>query len=647
MLASMNAFRHLPFTAFYVAAILSSPAAAAEQTLAQPSAMGAAVTAPRDIPYPGTIMLTVDASDVVRGIFRTTERIPVAAPGEMVLRYPQWLPGNHAPRGPIDDVAGLRITGGGRLLAWRRDPVDVYAIRVDVPAGAPAIDLAFDYVSPVAGGQGRIVMTQEMLSLQWNLTTFYPAGYYTRGIMVAPIVILPEGWRYGTALEPVVQGASGKVAFKPVDFETLVDSPMIAGRYFRLIELSPKVRLDIVADRPEELASTDAQVTAHRRLIEQAKRLFGAEHYDHYDFLLSISDRMGGIGLEHHRSSEDGVQTGYFARWEEEAARHNLLPHEYTHSWNGKYRRGADLYTPDFATPMRNSLLWVYEGQTQYWGYVLQARSGLVSPDDTLAAYAMIAATLDNRPGRDWRPLIDTTNDPILAARRPEPWPSWQRSEDYYNEGLLIWLDVDMQIRSLSGGRRSLDDFARAFFGMRDGDWGVLTYRFEDVVAALNTIAPYDWGSFLRDRVDNPRPHAPLNWLALGGYRLIYADKPTPYWRMEDKRRHQTDLSYSLGLVIDADKSISQIIWNSPAFAAGLTVGTTVVALDDEAYDASRLVDRIESASKTKKPIELLVKRGDQYRTVSIPYSGGNRYPRLERTGKGPGWLDVLLMPRG
>jgi predicted metalloprotease with PDZ domain len=642
----MVAFYRPILAALLAVVPFSGEAATAENSLAQPMPIDRRIPDARDVPYPGTIGLTVDATDVGRGIFRTTEHIPVFQAGELILRYPQWLPGKHAPRGPIDDVAGLHVMAAGRPLVWKRDPVDVYAIRVDVPARVGSIDLSFDYVSPVAGGQGRIVMTPEMLSLQWNLTAFYPAGYYTRGIMVAPTAVLPDGWRYGTALDPVAPGATGTVAFKPVDFETLVDSPMIAGRYYRLIQLSPKVRLNIVADRPEELVPTDAQIAAHRRLIEQAKRVFGAEHYDHYDFLLSISDRMGGIGLEHHRSSEDGVRSGYFARWGDETARHNLLPHEYTHSWNGKYRRGADLYTPDFATPMRNSLLWVYEGQTQYWGYVLQARSGLVSVEDTLSAYAMIAATLDNRPGRDWRPLIDTTNDPILAARQPEPWQSWQRSEDYYNEGLLIWLDVDMQIRALSGGRRSLDDFARAFFGMRDGDWGVLTYRFEDVVATLGDIAPYDWAAFLRDRVDTPQPRAPLNWLALGGYRLAYADKPTAFWRTEEKRRSQTDLSYSLGLVIDSDKSLSQVIWNSPAFAAGLTVGTIVVALDGEAFDAARLTDRIDSAVVTKRPIELLVKRGDQYRTVSIPYFGGNRYPRLERTGTGPGWLDKLLMAK-
>lgn len=642
----MHHVRFLSTIALSTLILLSTPAQAIENTLAQPLPIEDRLPPARDIAFPGTIALTVDATDVRRGIFRVKEVIPVAAAGEMVLLYPQWLPGNHAPRGPIDDVAGLHVTAGGRPLVWRRDPVNVYAISIAVPAGVSAIELAFDYVSPVAGGQGRVVMTQEMLNLQWNLTAFYPAGYFTRQIMVAPAVVVPEGWSYGVALDPIAPGSMGQVAFKPVDFETLVDSPMIAGRFFRKIDLSSKVRLNIVADRPEELAASDAQIAAHRRLVEQATALFGAEHYDHYDFLLSVSDRMGGIGLEHHRSSEDGTATGYFTHWDDQAARRNLLPHEYTHSWNGKFRRGADLYTPDYAVPMRNSLLWVYEGQTQYWGYVLQARSGLVSAEDTLSAYAMIAASLDTRPGRKWRSLGDTTNDPIVAARRPEPWVSWQRSEDYYSEGLLIWLDTDMQIRTLTRGRRSLDDFARAFFGMRDGDWGVLTYRFEDVVKALNDIAPFDWASFLHDRVDKPQPRAPLGWLAAGGYRLVYRDKPTTYWHSEERRRKQTDLSYSLGMVIDNDKTLSQVLWDGPAFAAGLTTGTTLVALDGEAFDAGRLVDRIADAAKTKQPIELLVKHGDQFRTVSISYFGGNRYPRLERTGPGPAWLDELLKAR-
>ncbi|WP_347270116.1 M61 family metallopeptidase [Rhizorhabdus histidinilytica] len=644
----MHRFPSLPLSVLAFTLAAPVPATAVELSLPQPLPIERQVPAARDIAYPGTIELTVDATDVARGVFRIREQIPVAGAGKLYLLYPQWLPGNHAPRGPIDDIANIAITANGRPLAWKRDPVDVYAIQVDVPAGARSIALSFDYVSPTSSSQGRVVMTGDMLSLQWNLTAFYPAGYFTRRIMVAPSVVLPAGWGYGTALEPASPRTSATVAFQPVNFETLVDSPLLAGRHFRQVQLSPKVRLNVAADHPDELQASTAQIDAHRRLVEQAVKLFGAEHYDHYDFLLSISDRLGGIGLEHQRSSENGVATGYFTRWEEQTARHNLLPHEYVHSWNGKYRRGADLYTPDYSVPMRNSLLWVYEGQTQYWGYVLQARSGLVSPDDTLAYLAMAAAQLDGRPGRQWRPLIDTTNDPIIAARRPQPWTSLQRSEDYYNEGMLVWLDVDMQLRALTGGRRSLDDFARAFFGMRDGDWGTLTYTLDDVVATLNGIAAHDWAGFLRDRVEQARPHAPLDWIAQGGYRLVYSNKPTNFWRIEERRRKVADFSYSLGLVIDSgDRRIEQVIWDSPAFAAGLTNNDSIVALDGESFDGGKLAERIDDATSTRKPIELLVRRGDQYRTVAIPYYGGNRYPRLERTGSGSAWLDMLLKPRG
>ncbi|QEH78469.1 M61 family metallopeptidase [Sphingomonas sp. C8-2] len=644
----MHRFPSLPLSVLAFTLAAPVPATAVELSLPQPLPIERQVPAARDIAYPGTIELTVDATDVARGVFRIREQIPVAGAGKLYLLYPQWLPGNHAPRGPIDDIANIAITANGRPLAWKRDPVDVYAIQVDVPAGARSIALSFDYVSPTSSSQGRVVMTGDMLSLQWNLTAFYPAGYFTRRIMVAPSAVLPAGWGYGTALELASPRTSATVAFQPVNFETLVDSPLLAGRHFRQVQLSPKVRLNVAADHPDELQASTAQIDAHRRLVEQAVKLFGAEHYDHYDFLLSISDRLGGIGLEHQRSSENGVATGYFTRWEEQTARHNLLPHEYVHSWNGKYRRGADLYTPDYSVPMRNSLLWVYEGQTQYWGYVLQARSGLVSPDDTLAYLAMAAAQLDGRPGRQWRPLIDTTNDPIIAARRPQPWTSLQRSEDYYNEGMLVWLDVDMQLRALTGGRRSLDDFARAFFGMRDGDWGTLTYTLDDVVATLNGIAAHDWAGFLRDRVEQARPHAPLDWIAQGGYRLVYSNKPTNFWRIEERRRKVADFSYSLGLVIDSgDRRIEQVIWDSPAFAAGLTNNDSIVALDGESFDGGKLAERIDDATSTRKPIELLVRRGDQYRTVAIPYYGGNRYPRLERTGSGSAWLDMLLKPRG
>lgn len=624
--------------------VLAAPAYAIPRSEPQPIAVPQDVPAPRDIAFPGTIRLTVDATDTAHRIFRVKEEIPVT-PGKLTLLYPQWLPGHHSPRGPIDALASFRFTANGQTIAWRRDTVNVYALHLDIPEGATLLTAEFDYLSPTEPNQGRVTMTPDMVDLQWNLVALYPAGYFTRRIPIEATAILPTGWRYGVALDPMDPAATGRIAFKPVDFETLVDSPMFAGRHVRQEQLSPDVRITIVADTPAELAATPAQIETHRRLVEQATRLFGTQHYDRYEMLLAISDTLGGIGLEHHRSSENGVPPGYFTKWDESTARRNILPHEYTHSWNGKYRRPAGLWTPDYSVPMQNSLLWVYEGQTQYWGYVLQARSGIVSREDTLAAYAMIAALHESRPGRQWRPLVDTTLDPIMAGRKPEPWTSWQRSEDYYNEGLLVWLDADMEIRELTGGKRSLDDFAKRFFGPTDRDWGVSTYNFDDVVAALNAVAPYDWASFLHTRVDQVQPHAPLGWLAKGGYKLVYTAEPTAFWTSNEKARKVTDLSYSLGLTVDKDDTLSQVIWGSPAFEAGLNTGAKLMGLEGKSFDAATLKMAIKEAATSRKPVQLLVKEGDNFRTVAIPYYGGLRYPRLERTGSGPAALDRLLAP--
>lgn len=612
--------------------------------------MPAAMPAPRDIPYPGLIKLTVDATDIDHRIFKVRQTIPVAGPGPLTLLYPQWLPGKHAPRGELDKLAGLVITAGGQRLAWTRDPLDMFAFHVDVPAGIEALEIEFQFLTPTAGDQGRVVMTREMLNLQWNATALYPAGWYARQIMVEPTVVLPPGWKFGVALD--VAGAHGDATtFKPVSFETLVDSPMFAGRYYRQVDLDPggrsPVRLNIVADQPDLLAFTDEQIRRHRELVVQADRLFGARHYDRYDFLLSLTDRMGGIGLEHHRSSENGVEPEYFTSWDRMAPERDLLPHEYTHSWNGKFRRGADLWTPDYATPMRDSLLWVYEGQTQYWGFVLSARSGLLSRQETLDALAGVAATYDSRVGRSWRDLQDTTDDPIIAARRPKAWTSWQRSEDYYSEGQLVWLDVDTLIRERTGGRKSLDDFARGFFGMQDGSFTPLTYQFDDVVAALNAITPYDWATFLKTRLEGHGPGAPLDGLARGGYRLAWGEEPTPYARASESLYKRTDLTWSIGATLGSGGALTAVQWEGPAFKAGLTVGAQVIAVNGEAYSAEKLKTAITAAKGGAAPIELIVKSGDQYRVVRIDWTGGLRYPRLERIAGVPDRLGDILAPRG
>jgi len=603
----------------------------------------------RDVPYPGTIKLTVDASDVTRAIFKVHETVPVAGPGDLVMLYPKWLPGNHSPSGQINKVAGFRATANGRELKWVRDTLDVYAFHVAVPQGVRSIDIDFQYVSPTAENQGRVVATPDMSSIEWIANSMYPAGYFVRDIPIQASVIVPTGWKVATALRPSGQ-AGNRIDYPVTNYEILMDSPLIAGAHYRRFELSPDVSLDVIADNEQELAATPDQIAIHRRMVDQALKVFGAQHYDHYDFLLTISDYLGGEGLEHHRSSEDGVKRGYFIDWENhQRDRSSLMPHEYTHSWDGKYRRAADLWTPDYRTPMQDTLMWVYEGQTQFWGYVLAARSGMLTKQETLDAIASTAATYGpGTPGRVWRPLEDTTNDPIIAQRSPQPWRSWQRSEDYYSEGQLIWIDVDRIIRQQSGGKRSIDDFARAFFGMRDRDYGELTYTFDDVVDTLNRVQPYDWRGYLQKRVYDIAPIAPLEGITQGGYRLAFTDQPTKWIKVAEKTGKNSDLTFSGGFVVGNDGKITSVLWDSPAFNAGIAVGSEIVAVNGRKLDmmGDALKNAIKAAAGTGPAPELLIHDGEVYRTVKLDWHGGLRYPRLEKVGNGPGTLDALLAPR-
>jgi len=604
------------------------------------------IPAPKDIAYPGTMQLTVDASDVTRAIFKIHQHVPVPGSGDFVMLYPKWLPGHHSPSGQINKIAGFRANANGQELKWVRDDLDVYAFHIDVPAGVNAIDIDFQYVSPTAGNQGRIVATPDMASIQWIANSMYPAGYYVRDIPVQASVIVPPGWKVATALRPSGQTAT-RIDYPVTSYEILMDSPPIAGAHYRAIPLSPDVTLDVIADNEQELAATPEQIAAHKRLVDQAVKAFGAQHYDHYNFLLTISNNLGGSGLEHHRSSEDGVGRGYFTEWDKMLRDRNLLPHEYTHSWNGKYRRGADLWTPDFRTPMQDSMLWVYEGQTQFWGYVLGARSGMLSKQDTLDAIAATAASYSlGTPGRTWRPLIDTTNDPIIAQRAPQPWRSWQRSEDYYSEGQLIWIDVDRIIREQSGGKRSIDDFAKAFFGVRDRDWGELTYNFDEVVATLNKVQPYDWRGYLQRKIYGVAPEAPLDGINQGGYKLVFTPEPTMWIKSAEMQAKNSDLTYSGGFVVGNDGRITSVLWDGAAFNAGLSIGSQIVAVNGRNFDMDGIKQAIKDAANGGASPQLLVHDGDLYRTVALDWHGGLRYPRLEKTGKGPGTLDALLTPR-
>ena len=589
------------------------------------------------------MVLAVDATDTARGIFRVQQTIPVEKAGPMVLLYPNWLPGNHAPRGQIEKLAGLTLRAGGKTLTWRRDPYDVYAFHIDVPAGARVVEASFQFLSATEADQGRIVSTDAMLNIQWPSVSLYPAGYATRNIPVSAKATYPAGWQSGTALRP--SGPAGDtVTYQKVDYETLIDSPVFAGRHFRAESLGQNVTLNIVAGDAKDLVIRPDQLAAHKRLVEQAVKLFGTRQFDHYDFLLALTDEMGGIGLEHHRSSENGVNPEYFTDWDAGPGRRNLLPHELTHSWVGKHRRPAGQIVPDFNTALENSLLWVYEGQTQFWGYVLGARSGLFSKQDTLDALATISANMDVRRGRDWRSLDDTTSDPVVSERRPKGWVSYQRSEDYYNEGLLIWLEADAIIRAKTGGSRGMDQFARTFFGTKDGDWSAKPFDFAEVVRTLNGVAPHDWGTFLTTRLSEKSAGAPLNGLTLGGYRLTYGDTPTPFVRDAEKRAKEINLSFSLGGTIGKGKLVT-VIWDGPLFNAGLPVGTEIIAVNGLTYADDTLKEAIRAAKGGKDPIRLIVKNGDRVREVPILWTGGLRYPKLERSATGEASLDRLLSP--
>ncbi|HWW71351.1 MAG TPA: peptidase M61 [Duganella sp.] len=598
-------------------------------------------------PYPGTIVLKVDASNFAQQIFRVRQTIP-AKPGKLTLLYPQWVVANHGPSGALNQFAGLKASANGKPLDWKRDPLNVWAFAIDVPADASAVDVEFQYLSPIEASQGRTTFTADILGVQWQSLALYPAGYRSRDITVQPNLTVPPGWQFGSALETAAR-VGNEIAFKPLDLETLLDSPLFAGRYFRRIDLDPgakvPVHLNVVADSAEQLAATPEQIAPHRALIQQAYKLFDSKHYRHYDFLFAISDEFGGIGREHHESSENGVKTGYFTEWAKYEARRELLAHEFAHSWNGKFRRPAGQDVPNFNTPLDNSLLWVYEGQTQYWGAVLAARSGLISAEHTRDLLAASAARLDHVKGREWRAVQDTTYDPIVNARRPQVWNNWQRGEDYYQEGQLIWLDADTRIRELSGDKRSLDDVARAFFGVDDGVHVAKHYTFDDVVAALNAVQPYDWAQFLRSRVDGHGPGAPLDGLARAGWKLVYTDQQTPFLKAQEELGKSANFQYSLGFSVGAEGKLEAFQWEGVGFKAGMSGGSTLLAVNGRAYKPELLRAAVSAAKEGKEPIQLLVRKGALYQTYALDYHGGLKYPRLERVKGVPDRLEAILRP--
>ena len=609
------------------------------------------IPAARAVDYPGVIDLKVDVSDTTRKVFRVTETLPVI-PGPLVLSLPKWIPGEHSPSAQIVLMSGFSITADdGRRLAWRRDPVEMTAFHMDVPPGVQSLTIRLEQPTAQPGGPVRIAVTPNLVLLKWTAVALYPAGYEVGRIRVRPTLTVPAGWSLATALDGAeTTGATTRFAI--TSFETLMDSPVYAGRHKAVFDLDPAsprpVRLNVFADAPRNLKATPAQIAIHRRLVQQADKLFGgARNFDHYDFLLSLNPTVGYLGAEHQRSSENGYSSaGYFTAWDTAFSGRDILAHEYVHAWNGKHRRPADLWTPDYTTPMRNSLLWVYEGLTEYYGDTLATRSGLYSPEQMRQRLALIAANAQATPGRSWRSLRDTTNAYIMNSAGGTGSTSWLRALDYYEEGQLLWLDVDTLIRERTNGARSLDDFARAFFGVDDGDMNVSTYDFEDVVAALNTVAPYDWAGFLDTRLD-AHDHAPLDGLTRSGWRLVFETRPSAYVTAYEKDAEASLLTFSLGAEIGWDGQVKEALWDGPLHRAGVIAGTRIVKVAGKSYSPEALKAAITAAAKPGAlPILLSVKADDRVRLVRVPYHLGLKYPGLKRLTQTPDRLGQILSPR-
>lgn len=596
-----------------------------------------------------TIRLHVDLTDAPRNIYHAHLQIPAHA-GEMRLVFPKWIPGNHRPSGPIGALTGIHMQAAGHALAWQRDAVDMYEFHVSVPAGVDTLDVSLDAITKLdSAGGGGPAASSNILDLNWNAVLLYPQGAKSDDVTFAPSVTLPAGWKFGTAL-PVARTTGDEVEFAPVSLTTLIDSPLIAGAHYRKIELTkagdaPIHVMDVVADAEPDLAMTSQDVAAYQKLVAETGALFGARHYRQYHFLLTLSDQVGGHGLEHHASNDSVEAERALLDPDLHMLYADLVPHEFMHSWNGKYRRPAGLATPNYQEPMIGDLLWVYEGLTQYLGTVLAARSGLWTDEQYREALAGTAAALDHRAGRTWRPLEDTARSVQTLRMMGSQWQNWRRGLDYYPEGELIWLEVDAIIRQQTHGQRSLNDFCRKFHGGESGSPKVVPYTFDDVVGALNEVAPYDWAGLLRERVAATSTHAPLGGIEGGGWKLVYDDKPNLFTQAEEKLAKFGDFSYSLGFTASEDGKLDDVIVGSPAYRSGLGPGMKLVAVNGRKWSPPVLRAALKSAQGSGQPMELLVENAQFFKTYSVAYHDGEKNPHLERVPERPDLLGYILKP--
>lgn len=589
--------------------------------------------------------LQVDATDAPRNILHSIVTVPVSS-GPLTLVYPKWIPGNHRPTGPIQNLTGLHIKAGPRELEWQRDLEDMWAFHLQVPGGVRELQISFDTLT--YNGKSSAA-SSKVLDLLWNQVVIYPQGTLADRVEVTASIRLPEGWKFGTAL--AIASSSGSSAeFQPVSLTRLVDSPLIAGRWYRQIQLSaagetPVHVIDMVGESEEALQMTEQDLASYKQLVSETGKLFGARHYEKYHFLWTLSDETAHHGLEHHESSDNGTGEDFFSDKDSHDLDADLLPHEFVHSWNGKYRRPAGLVTANYQEPMHGDLLWVYEGLTDYLGNILAARTGLRSPEQFRENLAYTAAMLDHRAGRTWRPLQDTATSVQTLFTAPPQWANWRRSADYYPEGYLLWLDADTLIRRQTNGQKSLNDFCHLFYGGQSGAPQVVPYKFEDVVAGLNQIAPYNWASFLRDRLDSKSAHAPLGGIENGGWKLEYTAQKNAAMDAAEKSGGSLDLSFSLGMIVTKEGDIRDVIPGSPAYAAGLGPGMKVIAVNGRKWSKDQMRSALRAGLVGTQPLVVLAENADYVNSYSIDYHGGERYPHLVKVEGKADLLGDIIKP--
>jgi len=598
---------------------------------------------------PGPITISVDAAHAPQRILHAKLQIP-AAPGPLTLYYCKWMPADHSPDGPIPNLAGLKFSANGKEIPWVQDDVDMYAFNLEVPQGATSIDASLDFLISAPGATIDFAASgsSKLFILMWNQVVLYPKGRSAASLTFHPSLTIPAGWKFNTSL-PVAEQSDNAITFQPVPLDLLIDSPVQSGEYVRVYPLNPGEKppheVDVAADDAWALDIPPALVENYKRLVAEAGALYQSHHYRDYHFLLTLSDNVLPLGQEHHESSDDRVAERTLVDPSARLLESGLFPHEFSHSWNGQYRRPKGLATADFQAPMKGELLWVYEGLTEYLGTILSARSGLTTPQQTRDYIALTASTMAHRAGRRWRSLQNTANAAQILYFAPQEWASYRRSVDFYPESVLIWLDVDTTIRKLTNNRKSMDDFCRAFYAPPDGEPVIKTYEFDDVVATLNQIAPFDWRSFLRQKLDSTSPDAPLGGITGGGWKLVYGDEPNEFLAAGDAVSGSADYTASLGLRVKSDGTVVDAIPGMPAFESGISPYLRLVGVNGRQFSTDELNRAVAESKSAVTPIVITAMNTGSIETHEIPYHGGNRYPHLQRVDGTPDYLGDILKP--